>query len=122
MLLYVFCSVISASVHIRLDLIIERLSSKREKLKSDGTNVAQWLQNLAAFTGALFRRYNIELGGLLQFLVYQLRDGKSLDLLVLRELVAKMSGVEFTEDVTDHQLEAQGGTLLLRSEVRSIEM
>lgn len=42
---------LTSSLSSLLDIVIERLSGTRQKLKPDGTNVAQWLQNLAMFTG-----------------------------------------------------------------------
>ena len=41
----------------------------------------------------------------------------SLDLLVLKEVVQKMSGIELTEEVTQTQLEALCGGDLLKAEV-----
>ncbi len=45
----------------------------------------------------------------------------SLDLLVLKEVVQKMSGIELTEEVTKTQLEALCGGDLLKAEVRKLE-
>ena len=44
----------------------------------------------------------------------------SLDLLVLKEVVQKMSGIELTEEVTVTQLEALCGGELLKAEVSSL--
>lgn len=41
----------------------------------------------------------------------------SLDLLILREVVQKMAGVEAVEDMTEDQLSAMAGGELLRAEV-----
>lgn len=41
----------------------------------------------------------------------------SFDLLVLKEVVQKMSGVETSEDMTSSQLEALAGGELLKAEV-----
>ena len=41
----------------------------------------------------------------------------SLDLLILREVVQKMAGVEAVEDMTEEQLSAMAGGELLRAEV-----
>ena len=42
----------------------------------------------------------------------------SFDLLVLKEVIQKMSGIDFTEEVTQSQLEALAGGELLQAEVR----
>lgn len=43
----------------------------------------------------------------------------SLDLLILKEVVQKMTGIEATEEMTLEQLNAMSGGELLRSEVKS---
>lgn len=45
------------------------------------------------------------------------KDGQSIDLLVLKELIAKMGGIEIIEELSDAQIEAQGGGETLRAEV-----
>ena len=71
------------------------------------------------FCGTVFRKYSIELTGLLQYVANQLKAGKSFDLLVLKEVVQKMSGIEISEEVTAAQLEALSGGELLRAEVNA---
>lgn len=81
--------------------------------------MSQWLQGLATYTGAFYRKYHqVELQGLLLYLANRIKDSDSLDLLVLRELIAKMSGVEMIEELSPEQLEAQAGGRALRAEVR----
>lgn len=53
---------------------------------------------------------------------YQLKTSlclllNSLDLLLLREVVQKMAGIEVSEEITDDQLESLSGGELLRQEV-----
>lgn len=78
-----------------------------------------FLLGLAVFCGTVFRKYSIELTGLLQYVANQLKAGKSFDLLVLKEVVQKMSGIEISEEVTAAQLEALSGGELLRAEVNT---
>ena len=71
-------------------VITHLASSHRPKLKADGTNTSQWLSSLAQFCGVLYRKYpTMELGGLLQYLVSRLKNGQSLDLLVLSQLLTR---------------------------------
>lgn len=49
----------------------------------------------------------------------QLKQHKSLDLCLLKEIVQKMSGIEVADDITDDQLEAMSGGELLRNEAAS---
>ena len=127
--------------------LIEALASvQRNRFKHDGTSISQWLQSLSAFSGAVFKKYNIELTGLLQFVANQLKAQKrfsiflfitffkrlfllinysyyfSLNLLILKEIVQKMAGIEAAEELTADQLDAMAGGDLLRNEVRLIKM
>ncbi|KAG9341742.1 hypothetical protein JZ751_018808 [Albula glossodonta] len=71
---------------------------------------------LASLCGAVFRKYPIELAGLLQYVTNQLKAGKSFDLLILKEVVQKMAGIEITDEMTMEQLEAMTGGEQLKAE------
>ncbi|XP_056665928.1 THO complex subunit 2-like isoform X2 [Monodelphis domestica] len=97
--------------------IIEALANpEKERMKHNDTNISSWLQSLACFCGAVFRKYPIELAGLLQYVANQLKAGKSFDLLILKEVVQKMAGIEITEEITVEQLEAMTGGEQLKAE------
>ncbi|KAK5643842.1 hypothetical protein RI129_007687 [Pyrocoelia pectoralis] len=97
--------------------LIETLSNaEKKRVKHDSTSISNWLQSLSSFSGAIFKKYNIELTGLLQYVANQLKAQKSLDLLILKEIVQKMAGVESAEDLTIDQLNAMAGGELLKSE------
>ncbi|XP_073083905.1 THO complex subunit 2 isoform X8 [Manis javanica] len=97
--------------------IIEALANpEKEKMKHDDTTISSWLQSLASFCGAVFRKYPIDLAGLLQYVANQLKAGKSFDLLILKEVVQKMAGIEITEEMTMEQLEAMTGGEQLKAE------
>ncbi|KPJ16941.1 THO complex subunit 2 [Papilio machaon] len=68
-----------------------------------------WLQALAAFAGAAFKKHNIELTALLQFVANRLKAQQSQDLLILKEIVQKMAGIEAAEEMTPDQLDAMAG-------------
>lgn len=98
--------------------IIESLTmTGRGRFKDDGTSLSLWLQSLASFCGTIYKKYSIEMSGLLQYVANQLKSQKSLDLLVLREIVHKMAGVESCEEMTNDQLQALCGGEQLRGEV-----
>lgn len=60
--------------------LVEALASTdRERFKHDGTSISLWLQSLASFCGAIFKKYNIELTGLLQYVANQLKAQKRYD-------------------------------------------
>ncbi|XP_013134643.1 PREDICTED: THO complex subunit 2 [Papilio polytes] len=75
-----------------------------------------WLQALAAFAGAAFKKHNIELTALLQFVANRLKAQQSQDLLILKEIVQKMAGIEAAEEMTPDQLDAMAGGELLKGE------
>lgn len=56
----------------------------------------------------------------IELYIHDLIMSCSLDLLILKEVCQKMTGVEATEEMTLEQLEAMSGGELLRSEVSSI--
>ncbi|XP_041973437.1 THO complex subunit 2 isoform X2 [Aricia agestis] len=74
------------------------------------------LQALAAFAGAAFKKHNIELTALLQFVANRLKAQQSQDLIILKEIVQKMAGIEATEEMTPEQLDAMAGGELLKGE------
>ncbi|XP_059482003.1 THO complex subunit 2 isoform X2 [Neocloeon triangulifer] len=97
--------------------LVEALSqADKKRFKHDGTSISLWLQSLASFCGAVFKKYPIDLAGLLQYVANQLLAQKSLDLLIVKEIVHKMAGVEAAEELTSDQLEAMCGGELLRGE------
>ncbi|KAJ6649298.1 THO complex subunit 2, partial [Pseudolycoriella hygida] len=97
--------------------LIEALAqADKNRFKHDGTSISMWLQSSANFCGSIYKKYNIELSGLLQYVANQLKAQKSLDLLILKEVVQKMTGIEATEEMTVEQLNAMSGGELLRSE------
>lgn len=97
-------------------VVIERLvQSGREKLKDDGINLSDWLQSLASFWGHLCKKYpSMELRGLFQYLVNQLKRGQGIELILLQELMQQMANVQYSENMTEDQLEAMAGGETLR--------
>lgn len=107
----------SVSYDVLLFCVIEALSNpSREHSKHEGTSISPWLLSLANFCGSAIKKYQIELPGLLQFVANQLKLGKCLDLLILKEIVQKMTGIETSEEMTNEQIEALSGGELLRTE------
>ncbi|CAH1128850.1 unnamed protein product [Ceutorhynchus assimilis] len=97
--------------------LVENLAmADKKRVKHDSTSISSWLQSLSCFCGAVYKKYSIELTGLLQYVANQLKAQKSLDLLILKEVVQKMAGVDFNEDSTMDQLIAMSGGELLKGE------
>ncbi|KAH9746029.1 THO complex subunit 2 [Citrus sinensis] len=121
-------------------VVIERLAQGgRDKLKDDGLNLSDWLQSLASFWGHLCassdqfeffglpigrcsqcKKYpSMELRGLFQYLVNQLKRGKGIELVLLQELIQQMANVQYTENLTEDQLDAMAGSETLRYQATS---
>eukprot|EP01018_Ginkgo_biloba_P036677 Gb_33812 [translate_table: standard] len=102
-------------------VVIERLAQGgREKLKEDGLNLSDWLQSLASFWGHLCKKYpSMELRGLFQYLVNQLKKGEGIELVLLQELIQQMANVQYTENMTEEQLDAMAGGEALRYQATS---
>ncbi|KAG4391721.1 hypothetical protein GLYMA_05G241400v4 [Glycine max] len=102
-------------------VVIERLVlGGRDKLKDDGLNLSDWLQSLASFWGHLCKKYpSMELRGLFQYLVNQLKKGQGIELVLLQELIQQMANVQYTENLTEEQLDAMAGSETLRYQATS---
>lgn len=75
---------------------------------------------LATFAGQLYRRWTPTAGSIwivFQYLVNQLASGSSKDLVILRELITRMTGLEPFADLSDGQVMSLAGGKVLRSEV-----
>ncbi|WZZ10565.1 hypothetical protein YC2023_096486 [Brassica napus] len=120
-------------------VVIERLvQGGRAKLKDDGINLSDWLQSLASFWGHLLgifafmpriekhvlcKKYpSMELRGLFQYLVNQLKRGQGIELVLLQELIQQMANVQYTENLTEDQLDAMAGSETLRYHATSFGM
>ncbi|CAH0479143.1 unnamed protein product [Peronospora belbahrii] len=91
-------------------VLVSELSRPQKSMKLDGTHVSLWLTSLANFSGSFYRKYpNVELAGLLQYLIQRLQNWASVDLIVLSELLTKMGSCLSLEDISVSQLEAQAG-------------
>ena len=90
-------------------------------LFSNAVNDA-FLIGLASFTGMLFRRYSAELTPLLKYIVHQLYAGQTTEIVVLRELIWKMAGIEPLPSPSEMQIAAMAGGPNLRIEAVASSM
>lgn len=74
------------------------------------------LQGLASFTGMLFRRYSADLTPVLKYIVHQLHNGQTTEIVVLRELIWKMAGIEPLPSLSESQIASMAGGPALRIE------
>jgi len=76
---------------------------------------------LASFTGMLFRRYSADLTPVLKYIVHQLYNGQATEIVVLRELIWKMAGIEPLPSLSESQMAAMAGGPALRIEAIASE-
>ncbi|CEG00912.1 THO complex, subunitTHOC2, N-terminal [Ostreococcus tauri] len=80
---------------------IRQFSDTKPKLKEDGQNISRWFSALCTFCGALYRRYHhIELSSLLQYILKSVNRGQVLNLLILKELVSKLTRIDILRDMS----------------------
>ncbi|PWN30709.1 hypothetical protein BDZ90DRAFT_229713 [Jaminaea rosea] len=102
--------------------LIDALSNpEKERTKQDGQNISLWLKSLASFTGTLYRRYAMmDPVPVLQYICNQLKANNSKDLVIISELILKMSGIEPLANLADNQIAALSGGRLLRMEAMMV--
>ena len=98
-------------------VLLLQMSERTDKLKEDGMNESDWYQSLCRFAGAMWRRWpDVESEPLVQYVMNQLKMNQPLDLLLWKELVAGVSGVEVYEEMSELVMEGRGGSRLLQGE------
>lgn len=97
--------------------ILEALSDPQKNKKSfDGMALAQWLTSLSTFSASIISKYKVEFTGFLEYIGHQLKAGNSLDLILLTDLIQKMTGIETIQAITEDRVEALMGGDILRTE------
>jgi THO complex subunit 2 len=48
----------------------------KDKMKHDSTNISTWLQSVANFCALVFKKYQIELTAIIQYVINQLKNRK----------------------------------------------
>ena len=64
----------------------------------------------------LFRRYSADLTPVLKYIVHQLHNGQTTEIIVLRELIWKMAGIQPLPSLSESQMAAMAGGPALRIE------
>ena len=74
-------------------VLVDELARNTGKIKDDGISTADWLTNLAVFTGMLCKKYpfSMEVHAILQYVANQLKCWQSMDLLVLEKVITSMT-------------------------------
>lgn len=102
--------------------ILEALSDpSRDRTKSDGTHTSLWLQGLSTFVAVLHRRWPVEVKMMVLYVIKQLAAGNASDLIILRDLVSKLGGLDVVSpaDISESGIYALSGGKTLRTEFAS---
>ncbi|KAF0989730.1 hypothetical protein HZS_1521 [Henneguya salminicola] len=95
--------------------LIEFLSVNSVSLTSKITSIPDVIQNLGTFASTVMRKYVVPLTGVLQYIANQMKDSNPLDLIVLREILNKMAGVEELH-LSSQQIDFLAGSEILQEE------
>ena len=121
-LIPVFIKAMSYCTPLVLDIVPHVLikiltTGNRPKLDSKMGTVAPWFQNIAMFAGHFFRsQHNVCLDGLLSMIGRDVRQGDILEFTLLQQVLAKMSGWEEPNQLTESQLKCSTAGMRLRIE------
>lgn len=87
--------------------ILIRLSSDRRSIHDNGMGERQWLQSLASFVGKICQKYQkaIDTKMILLYLIKTFYTGDRTGLLVLKEMLISMGGIQTTSDLTLRQID-----------------
>ncbi|KAL7666282.1 THO complex subunit 2 [[Candida] zeylanoides] len=93
--------------NMALAVMMRLTQAGRANVQANGINDRQWVQSLASFVGQLAARYPraLNLPVLVDFLVKSLVAGDTSALVVLRELLGAMGGVQSTTNLTLRQID-----------------
>lgn len=98
--------------------LINSLGQKgRSRVQEGGLLTSRWLNALATFAGRTFKRYSVmDPTPVLQYVVEQLRNNNSTDLIVLEQIVSSMAGIITDTNFNDSQIQAMAGGEVLQSQ------
>ncbi|EFC50430.1 predicted protein [Naegleria gruberi] len=97
-------------------LLNRLLSNQSSNIKEDGISIATWLSNLASLYGLFFKTYPfVDMKPVLNYLTQRLKEGLWEHLVILTEIIKNTSTLEYSEEINQHQLEAQAGGKVLHS-------
>ncbi|CBF86420.1 hypothetical protein AN2226.2 [Aspergillus nidulans FGSC A4] len=98
--------------------LISSLGQKgRSRVQDGGLLTSRWLNALATFAGRTFKRYSVmDPTPVLQYVVEQLRQNNSTDLIILEQIISSMAGIITDTNFNDSQIQAMAGGEILQSQ------
>ncbi|GLA25298.1 THO complex subunit 2 [Aspergillus niger] len=99
-------------------VMISSLGQKgRSRVQEGGLLTSRWLNALATFAGRTFKRYSVmDPTPVLQYVVEQLRQNNSTDLIILEQMISSMAGIITDNNFNDAQIQAMAGGEILQSQ------
>ncbi|EED12980.1 THO complex component (Rlr1), putative [Talaromyces stipitatus ATCC 10500] len=98
--------------------LINALGQKgRSRVQQGGLLTSRWLNALSTFTGKAFKRYSVlNPTPILQYVLEQLRQQNSTDLIVLERVISAMAGIVTDTNFNEAQIQGMAGGNLLQSQ------
>ena len=115
----IFISTLSYCSNLSYDIIsfmiLKLLSDpSRDKLNLTSADISAWLVSLSNFVGLFYKKQHlVEFSGLMYFLTNKLKINSSIELIILKEIISKMSGWPTLEDLNESQLNSFAGGINL---------
>ncbi|KAL8948342.1 MAG: hypothetical protein Q9222_005463 [Ikaeria aurantiellina] len=89
----------------------------KSRVQADGMLTSHWLQSLTVLISKVYKRYSVMSPvPMLQYVLDQLTQGNSVDLIVLEEMVTAMAGIVSDTNFNDNQVVAMAGGDLLQAQ------
>lgn len=89
-----------------LAILMRLTTAGRSNLQANGINERQWIQSLASFVGKICQKYpaNMDLSTLLDFLLKSFHSNDHSVLIVLKEILVSMGGIQAITNLTQLQI------------------
>ncbi|GEQ67098.1 hypothetical protein JCM33374_g761 [Metschnikowia sp. JCM 33374] len=93
--------------NLTLAIMMRLTSTGRSNKQANGLNERQWLQSLSSFIGKLCQKYpnSVDLNTLLRYLLSSLHSSGNADLIVLKEMLSSMGGIQAITNLTQLQID-----------------
>lgn len=94
--------------NLTLAILMRLTASGRSNIQEDGLNERQWIQSLASFIGKISLRYpeSVDLSTLVQYLLKSFHSNEITGLIVLKEMLSSMGGLQAITNLTPLQINA----------------
>lgn len=91
---------------LTLAILLRLTATGRSNVQTNGLNDRQWIQSLSSFIGKICQRYpnSIDLNTLLQFLLKSFFSKETPNMIVLKEILLSMGGIQAITNLTLQQV------------------